>query len=512
MSDHPPSSPSDAAPTNGVDVEGQAPPSPGEGALSPSSHSVPLTRTVAMIKTHALHHRFDIETRISEAGFEVLKERQMEFDTDTDPETLYELFGEDAESFREGPVWVYVLERRRAVEMLQGLMGPPVPEIARQNAPNSLRALYGIDAQQNAIMGSSDDETAEIQIASLFASSPPFPTTELPDVDKNGTINSLSSSVLSALRGANASATGTSEQSRSSTNANGKPLFRARPIPATIDKPDIVPRTTRAAALRAGIAVEKDNGPSKPRAPVSKEREAQMFADVPGYGYRSEKFKVASTAAPKVAPRMSRAAALRMGLKPEESPSRAKPRPSSFAAPVNVTKLAPKTGTFDGVPGHKRRETITVASVKAPTVAPRLNKAASLRAQKEAAPPSSFNFRGSSQAPSSRSSSRASIGGPRPSTSSGGNYIARPASVSRTASQTSTTSGTSSLDGHKRAISSAATSTSTVDKPKPKPRPSSLQAPTMAPRQNKAALLRAAKMEAEAAKNKAKPGPRAVWA
>lgn len=34
---------------------------------SPSS----TTRTVAIIKTHALDHRFDIEQRISEAGFEV---------------------------------------------------------------------------------------------------------------------------------------------------------------------------------------------------------------------------------------------------------------------------------------------------------------------------------------------------------------------------------------------------------------------------------------------------------
>lgn len=81
------------------------------------------TRTVAIIKNHALQHRFDIEPRILEANFEVrgllsfyrsnvklmpinfsvqiVKERQMEFDTETDPETLYELFGEDADSLAE---------------------------------------------------------------------------------------------------------------------------------------------------------------------------------------------------------------------------------------------------------------------------------------------------------------------------------------------------------------------------------------------------------------------------
>ena len=32
---------------------------------------------------------------------QIAKERQMEFDTETDPDTLYELFGEDYESFAE---------------------------------------------------------------------------------------------------------------------------------------------------------------------------------------------------------------------------------------------------------------------------------------------------------------------------------------------------------------------------------------------------------------------------
>ena len=46
---------------------------PGE-VLSNSAVSSPVsnpTRTVAIIKNHALNNRFDIELRISEAGFEV---------------------------------------------------------------------------------------------------------------------------------------------------------------------------------------------------------------------------------------------------------------------------------------------------------------------------------------------------------------------------------------------------------------------------------------------------------
>jgi hypothetical protein len=35
------------------------------------SPALPRTRTVAIVKNHALRHRLDIEPRISEAGFEV---------------------------------------------------------------------------------------------------------------------------------------------------------------------------------------------------------------------------------------------------------------------------------------------------------------------------------------------------------------------------------------------------------------------------------------------------------
>jgi hypothetical protein len=48
----------------------RATPSP-ELVKSPISSLSPITRTVAIIKTHALHHRFDIERRIQEASFEV---------------------------------------------------------------------------------------------------------------------------------------------------------------------------------------------------------------------------------------------------------------------------------------------------------------------------------------------------------------------------------------------------------------------------------------------------------
>lgn len=271
-----------------------------------------------------------------------------------------------------GPVWVYVLERRRAVEVWNTLMGDPDPEVAREETTNSLRALYGIDRRRNAVMGSANIEMAEIQIESIFASSPPFPNAELPDV--GGTMRSTASSFLDALRNGQSEDGYAASNVTSEYNSNGKVLFRARPLPSTHDKPDIVPRMSKAAALRAGYIVE-----SPKRVPVTKERLAETFANVPGHK-RAEAIPVASTAPPVIAPRMSRAASLRLGQKVAPKPA----RPSTAGA-ADATKA-----TFEGVPGHKRRESISVSSTKAPVIAPRSNRSASLRTQKEAAPPTSY--------------------------------------------------------------------------------------------------------------------------
>jgi hypothetical protein len=270
-------------------------------------------------------------------------------------------------------------------------MGDRDPEVAREKSPNSLRALYGSSRSQNALMGSSDDEMAEIQIASLFASSPPFPTTDLPSDDRFATMGSVSSSVLSALQ-KTGSDEGYARSNGASTGAGSSKMdssrrssFKARTLPSTHDKPDIAPRMSRAAQLRVNpvekviprsgvVPIEKHVA----RAPISKERHTQTFSNVPGHK-RAETISVASTAAPTVAPRMTKAAALRLGIKPTPNVTR---RPS--------TASDNKPATFEGVPGHKRRETIQVASVSAPTVAPRLNKSATLRATKDAAPPSSY--------------------------------------------------------------------------------------------------------------------------
>jgi Nucleoside diphosphate kinase len=296
-------------------------------------------------------------------------------------------------SYLRGPVWVYVLERRRAVEVWKTLMGDADPLVARELVPDSLRALYGLSAAQNGLMGSPDSESAEVQISSLFASSPPFPVTDLPDATTGGgSTRSMTTAALAELQSSASSLNGYARSNTTNPSTAGgqspkRGLFKARSIPSSHVKPDIVPRTTRAANLRAGIPTEKTS--SSPRAPLTKEAIARTFANVPGHK-RAESIVVASTAPPVIAPRMTRAASFRLGQQPPPKPIRT-PASSSSARPSSVNPAV-----FEGVPGHKRRESITVASTKAPTMAPRSNRSATLRLQKETAPPSSFNCRFSS--------------------------------------------------------------------------------------------------------------------
>ncbi|KAF7979645.1 hypothetical protein HWV62_41613 [Athelia sp. TMB] len=466
---------------------------------SPSSSPVPYeqpatppppgarTRTVAIIKNHALDRRFDIEPRILQADFEIVKERQMEFDTETDPETLYELFGDDAACLAEGPVWVYVLERRRAVEVWNTLMGDADPAVARAAAPTSLRALYGLSARQNGVMGAPDTPTAEIQIASLFASSPVYPTSPLPDEPNSPAPSNLTAQIMETLQRATPRGTGPGYPAssvtspsvsspgtqRSRVDSSGKPAFRARPVPPTNIAPDIAPRTTKAAALRAGL----DISPSArgPRVAPTREQQTQAFMDVPGHK-RSSTITVASTAAPAIAPRMTKAAALRLGLPPPEP---VRPRTMSAASGAGA-------GTFDGVPGHKRRESIAVASTRAPAVGPRLNRSAALRAEKDKAPPTSFQFRPPVKSTPSQAGSRP------PSRPSSAQSVRAP-----------------SAPLMRRAPSLPAPGSAPAVAPPLKRRLSSLAAPAIAPRPNRSAQLRAAQMEAASAKPAA---PRALRA
>jgi hypothetical protein len=318
-----------------------------------------------------------------------------------------------------------VLERRRAVEVWNALMGEHDPEAARELSPNSLRALYGVSGDQNGFMGSPDVSTAEFQISTIFNSSPPFPSSD-PE-DRFDSLRGLSTEVLFALQRAHSqdslppsseantsTAPGGSQGQTSSDGGhhngnspnlnsprNGRPTFRARPLPKTHAVPDIAPRTTKAAALREGKITPRVDKVTRtlPRVPLPKDVLARTFANVPGHK-RADTIQVASTAMPAVAPRMTKAASLRINkdlvaVSGARTMGRARPSLSAVTDAARK-KPVPASNIFEGVPGHKRRQTVAVVSVTAPpSVGPRTNRSAMLRvANKEggSAPPSSCKY------------------------------------------------------------------------------------------------------------------------
>lgn len=294
------------------------------------------------------------------------------------------------------PVWIYVLERPRASEVLQSIMGEEDPEDARINSPNSLRAVYGVDKMNNAFGCAIDPAAVDI----LFASSPVWSPGELPELNGKdySTIRSVNTAFLAALRenaspeessdaamyaslvrhgsnpGSATSSIGTPRTgNKSPAHNNGKAPFRARPVPATNMPGAVQPRMTKAAALRMGIAIPKEN---RRHSLDPNTFQKKYEGNVPGYK-RNIIVQVASTAPPVIAPRPTRSSQLREG-KPTDVPRR-------------QSLDIPRGDTFQGVPGHKRRESLAVASTKPPTVAPRANRSAMLRQQKlETPPPSSY--------------------------------------------------------------------------------------------------------------------------
>ena len=67
-----------------------------------------------------------------------------------------------------GSIYVMLLERENAVEMLKALMGPTDPIEAMTVSPKSLRALYGTDITKNAIHGCDSLELVGDEIDFFF--------------------------------------------------------------------------------------------------------------------------------------------------------------------------------------------------------------------------------------------------------------------------------------------------------------------------------------------------------
>ncbi|GAA5890400.1 hypothetical protein JCM6882_008824 [Rhodosporidiobolus microsporus] len=249
-----------------------------------------------------------------------------------------------------------------------------------------------------------------------------------------------------------ASSASSATTGRTSVSANLKALR----------EPTVVPRSTRASAMRAGggsgsVSLEspsmsrgrslgtledlvaQQQGSLRAKQPVD-------FDGVPGHK-RRESIQVRATQPPKVEVRMSRAAKLRSGIAEEDE---------GGSTPMRRAKTEPVPNMYESVPGAHRRDPISVASTKAPSITPRLNRAVLLRQT-----------------------------GDGPSSSSSSSNFRRPASA---LASTTASTASSSL-----AVPSAAPPRAPSAQSASRPAAAAPAAPAIAPRLNKAAELRAAK-------------------
>lgn len=352
-------------------------------------------------------HRLAVTSRIVSAGFEILAERTEQWHTPQDDDFLDEFLrcepnpAQWMSRLTGGPIVTYVLERRRAAHIWSALLGPedPTQDVDLDASPNAkkdwLRAIYG-----NNFYGS-PVQAAERQIGMCFpelAREPNYITTPAGpspvaaslqtrgDADVDKTVLVDPDEVLYDEQGLAYDANNGEqlelheEISVGSEEAimfpGGTPhtstakVFRARPIPATHRRASIQPRMSRAAALRLGIEL--------PPVPTRQERRSASDASSTSASEMGisglPKAPVAmprSLSKPTIAPRMNKVAAARTGSMDS---------PATKNGGLEAARER-KAVDFSNTPGHKRMSMsgIHLASLAPPTVAPRANRTSAAR-------------------------------------------------------------------------------------------------------------------------------------
>ncbi|KAL3693178.1 hypothetical protein R1sor_006829 [Riccia sorocarpa] len=132
-------------------------------------------KTLAMIKPDAVQANYTSAIRqiILSEGFHILDEKLAHLD-DVAVKSFYREHAERSffpsliRFMTSAPVYAMILEREEAVKKWRTLMGPTDSNKARIEAPNSIRAKFGIDGQQNCVHGSDSPEAAVREISTFF--------------------------------------------------------------------------------------------------------------------------------------------------------------------------------------------------------------------------------------------------------------------------------------------------------------------------------------------------------
>ena len=131
-------------------------------------------KTLAIIKPDAVEKGYTgaIISMIIKAGFKIRAMKQIRL-TKYSAEGFYAVhkqrafFGELVEYMTSGPCIPIALEKENAVEDYRKLIGATDPSKA---AEGTVRKLFAVNIQLNAVHGSDSDENAEKEIAHFFSS------------------------------------------------------------------------------------------------------------------------------------------------------------------------------------------------------------------------------------------------------------------------------------------------------------------------------------------------------
>ena len=132
-----------------------------------------MSKTLAIIKPDAVQKGYtgEIISMIIKAGFKI-KAMKMTQLSKSSAEGFYEVhkerpfFNDLVAYMTSGPCVPIALERDNAVEEYRKLIGATDPKKA---AEGTVRKLYAVDIQMNAVHGSDSDENAEKEISHFFS-------------------------------------------------------------------------------------------------------------------------------------------------------------------------------------------------------------------------------------------------------------------------------------------------------------------------------------------------------
>jgi len=144
-----------------------------------------VEQTLAIIKPDAIEKADEIEEVILQHGFSILQRRRVHLTPEQTSEFYTEHYGKMffpslVAFMSSGEVLAMVLARKDAISHWREVIGPTQTAKARDERPESIRALFGTDNQRNAVHGSDSVESAGREIHFFFPDAiiEPLPTSQ----------------------------------------------------------------------------------------------------------------------------------------------------------------------------------------------------------------------------------------------------------------------------------------------------------------------------------------------